>query len=334
MLSLNMIAGFYRMKCNRFYCDFSTRGIQILRTIDEVRSLKSSLNKNNETLGFVPTMGALHSGHLKLMEIAKSTNNKVITSIFVNPSQFSAGEDLDKYPRTLEKDISMLESINVDYVYTPKESDIYPKPPNNMVCHIEPTSFNSIYEGVARPEFFRGVATIVCKLFNIVQPTSAYFGQKDISQCLLIKCLVRDLNLPVDIKIIETVREHDGLAMSSRNTYLTPTERQSANVLYRALIQGKLLCTNSSKTTANSQIDRNSILKTIETSLKSEKCVKSIDYISIANQTDMNEIDFVKPTDGAIISCAIKFGESENTVRLIDNLLIGSAEDILYHHSK
>lgn len=194
------------------HCYCIKRGLKILRTIAEVRSLTSTLHKDNQTLGFVPTMGALHSGHLKLMEIAKKTNNKTIASIFVNPSQFSKGEDLDKYPRTLEKDIKNLESINVDYLFAPCETEIYPTlPGQKMVCHIEPVSFNLIHEGVTRPEFFRGVATIVCKLFNIVQPTSAYFGQKDISQCLLLQCLVRDLNMPVQIKVVETVRESDGM---------------------------------------------------------------------------------------------------------------------------
>ena len=235
------------------------RHLHILRSVKEVRSVTSALYKSNQTLGFVPTMGALHKGHLKLMEIAKSNNTKVIASIFVNPSQFSKGEDLDKYPRTLDKDISMLQSIDVDYLFVPENDEIYPKAPNQMVCHVEPVAFNSIYEGVARPEFFRGVATIVCKLFNIVQPTSAYFGQKDISQCLLIQSMVRDLNIPVDIKIIETVREADGLAMSSRNAYLSSMERSKANLLYKALSHAKELCTSN-----DCIIDRNIVISEME----------------------------------------------------------------------
>lgn len=303
------------------------RHLQILRSIKEVRSVTSKLYKSNQTLGFVPTMGALHSGHLQLMEIAKKNNDNVISSIFVNPSQFSKGEDLDKYPRTLDKDISMLKSTNVDYLFVPESDEIYPKTPNQMVCHIEPVTFNSVYEGVARPEFFRGVATIVCKLFNIVQPTSAYFGQKDISQCLLIQRLVRDLNMTVDIKIVETVREFDGLAMSSRNTYLNSIERPKANILYKALSHAKDLCVSSGM----KSVDRSIIISEIEKILKTEPLVKSIDYISIANHRDMQELADVSAIEGAVISCALRFGQDPNsTVRLIDNLLVGKAsEEIL-----
>jgi len=275
---------------------------------------------NTTTIGFIPTMGALHNGHITLMKRARKENDIVISSIFINPTQFSAGEDLDKYPRTLDNDINMLKDANVDYVFIPNTNDIYN---NNILCHIEPSRFSNILEGKARPEFFRGVATIVCKLFNIVQPTIAYFGQKDISQCILVKSLVLDLNIPVQIQVCETVREHDGLAMSSRNTYLTTNERPYANILYKALNIGKDMFDSND---VNKIISSKDIIKAIEESLKSEPLVSKIEYISIASHIDMTELSHVSLSKGAVISSAIRLG----SVRLIDNLLIGIANDDIY----
>jgi pantoate--beta-alanine ligase len=280
------------------------------------------LNKTlyNKRIGFVPTMGALHDGHLTLMKRAKKENDIVVSSIFVNPTQFSAGEDLDKYPRTFEKDLEMITSIGVDYVFYPQIKDMYP---SNSLCHVEPSKFSNICEGIARPDFFRGVATVVCKLFNIVQPNIAYFGQKDISQCILVKSLVLDLNIPVQIQVCETIRENDGLAMSSRNTYLTPNERSHANILFKALSTGKELFSNSK---SNDTISSKDIIKVIENKLKSEPLVSKIEYISLASHIDMKELDYISLSKGAVISSAIKLG----SVRLIDNLLLGVANEDIY----
>jgi pantoate--beta-alanine ligase len=274
-----------------------------------------------KTAGFVPTMGALHSGHLQLMEQAKRENDLGIASIFVNPTQFSAGEDFDKYPRQVEKDIDLLKSINMDVLFLPQPPDIYPK---NTLCHVEPTAFNSIHEGRARPEFFRGVATIVCKLFNIVLPTQSYFGQKDISQCILVKQMVRDLNMDTKVNIVETIRDHDGLALSSRNAYLTEEERKHADVLYKALVAGKQLCELSATT---GEIPRDHVIHAITTVLEKERLVTQIEYISIASHESMKEVETVDSMkNGAVLSAAIRVGK----VRLIDNLLVGKAhEDIL-----
>ena len=298
------------------------RTITIVRSINDMRAINKKINNtnNNTTIGFIPTMGALHNGHITLMKRARKENDIIISSIFINPTQFSAGEDLDKYPRTLDNDINMLKDANVDYVFIPNTNDIYN---NNILCHIEPSRFSNILEGKARPEFFRGVATIVCKLFNIVQPTIAYFGQKDISQCILVKSLVLDLNIPVQIQVCETVRENDGLAMSSRNTYLTTNERPYANILYKALNIGKDMFDSND---VNKIISSKDIIKVIEESLKSEPLVSKIEYISIASHIDMTELSHVSLSKGAVISSAIRLG----SVRLIDNLLIGIANDDIY----
>jgi len=298
------------------------RKITIVRSINDMRAINKKINNtnNNTTIGFIPTMGALHNGHITLMKRARKENDIIISSIFINPTQFSAGEDLDKYPRTLDNDINMLKDANVDYVFIPNTNDIYN---NNILCHIEPSRFSNILEGKARPDFFRGVATIVCKLFNIVQPTKAYFGQKDISQCILVKSLVLDLNIPVQIQVCETVRENDGLAMSSRNTYLTTNERPYANILYKALNIGKDMFDSND---VNKIISSKDIIKVIEESLKSEPLVSKIEYISIASHIDMTELSHVSLSKGAVISSAIRLG----SVRLIDNLLIGIANDDIY----
>jgi pantoate--beta-alanine ligase len=273
------------------------------------------------TLGFVPTMGALHSGHISLMKEAKKENDLVIASIFVNPTQFSAGEDLDKYPRQVEKDMNLLKENKIDLLFLPQEDQMYSK---NPLCHVEPVKFNSILEGKARPEFFRGVATIVSKLFNIVQPTTSYFGQKDISQCILIKKMVEDLNFDTKIKIIETIRDADGLALSSRNAYLTSEERKIADVLYRGLSHGVQLFEQH-----KDQITKQQVVEEMERIIFSEPKVSRIEYISIANHDNMEEYEQSRincDRDGIVISSAIRLGN----VRLIDNLLVGKAKrDIL-----
>ena len=268
-------------------------------------------------MGFVPTMGALHPGHISLVKRAKHENDVVASSIFVNPTQFSAGEDLDKYPRTFDTDLAMLTEVGTDMVFAPLSSEIYP--PGNRLCHVEPAAFGLIYEGQARPEFFRGVATIVAKLFNIVQPTNAYFGQKDISQCILISRMVADLNIPVTIRVCETMREADGLAMSSRNTYLTSEERPKASVLYKALMAGKNRCSSGA-------VSREEIIQAVNDVLATESAVSRVEYVSVASHETMCELDTISPIPGAVLSSAVRLG----SVRLIDNVLVGQAEtDIL-----
>lgn len=293
------------------------RNLHIIKTVAEMRSVRRKLIQSNKSVGFVPTMGALHHGHLTLMEQAKKENDIAVASIYVNPTQFSAGEDFDKYPRTIDKDASLVQG-KIDYLFAPSESEMYPYG-KNQVCHVEPTPFNKIYEGVIRPEFFRGVATVVCKLLNIVQPDNAYFGQKDISQCILVRQLVTDLNIPSEIRVLETVRESDGLAMSSRNVYLTASERPFASVVYKALHAGKSLI--ESKSNPDKVLSAAEVVNVITSVLKEEPLVTSIDYVSVASHVDMTELKHVRSDTGAVLSTAIRLGN----VRLIDNLLVGRA---------
>lgn len=293
------------------------RTIFIADSIEKLRAFRNSESNRYKSFGFVPTMGALHNGHLTLMSEAKKKTEISVASIFVNPSQFSAGEDLEKYPRTLKSDLNLLEQIKIDCVFTPSVNEMYPTSNcQKQLCHVEPTAFNSIYEGKQRPEFFRGVATIVCKLLNIVQPTVSYFGQKDIAQCILIKRMINDLNMQTKIEVIETIRESDGLAMSSRNVYLNNEERSVASVLYRALSIAKDYCIRNMIT------NREEIVQIITAELKTQPLVSSIDYISVSSHTDMTELSEVTVAHGAVISCALRLGK----VRLIDNILIGQAE--------
>lgn len=297
-----------------FAADTAIRKIHVVRTVDDVKKFRLSLGLSK--VGFVPTMGALHKGHISLVHRAVNECDSVLASIFVNPSQFSKGEDLDKYPRTFDKDMEMLEAAGVNFVFAPNISEIYR---GNALCHVEPSDFSSIHEGKARPDFFRGVATIVCKLFNIMQPSISYFGQKDISQCILVKRMIEDLNMPGEIRVCETLREEDGLAMSSRNVYLTPEERKVANILYKALSLAKKFCDerNGAATTHEEIVAR------VENILASEPMVSKIEYVSIASFKNMQELDMITPDTGAVISSAIRVG----SVRLIDNVLFGSARN-------
>jgi len=262
------------------------------------------------TIGFVPTMGALHEGHLSLVKEARSSNDIVVASVFVNPTQFGEGEDLDKYPRQMERDTKLLGEAGVDHIFAPNVDDIYGE---NYATYIDCKCFDDIAESIARPGHFRGVATIVTKLFNIVQPTSAYFGQKDAGQCVLIRRIVEDLNIDVNVVIGDTIRESDGLAKSSRNAYLSPTERQASTIIYKSLIAAKgLYATNPS-------VSSSEIIDVTRNVLRSESLVKDIQYISVESMVTMQPVS--KPsdsTDGTTVSLACIIG----SVRLIDNIVL------------
>ena len=248
---------------------------------------------------------------MSLVEAAKKENDIVVASIYVNPTQFGPNEDLDRYPRQLEADRLVLEKMGVDHLFCP--SEMY----NNKFhrCYIDPTGFDDLREGKARPGHFRGVATIVTKLFNVVQPTRAYFGQKDAAQCVLIKRLVADLDMDIEINIMNTVRENDGLALSSRNAYLSEEEREAAAVLYKSLSAAKDLYESSFA--GNLPLESNILYEVVERTLESEPLVKEIEYIAIDSKETMESLGEVGP-DGAIISIAVKVGN----VRLIDNFVI------------
>jgi len=274
--------------------------MHVLKTKAAFRAARSAVG----TLGFAPTMGFLHEGHLSLMRQAKAENAAVAASIFVNPTQFAPGGDFDRYPRALEHDLVMLEAAGVDLVFTPEPAEMYPP---GFDTRIEIGGVTAGLEGASRPGHFSGVATVVTKLLNVVQPTRAYFGQKDAQQAEVIKKLVRDLDMPTQIVIGATVREPDGLAMSSRNNYLDQDQRQAATVLYRALTAAKALFDAGER-------DAGRLREAMTRTLLSEPAAE-IDYVSVADPDTLVELAAVDPS-GALASMAVKIGPA----RLIDNL--------------
>jgi pantoate--beta-alanine ligase len=275
--------------------------MKVVETIADLRRLRLKLP---EPVGFVPTMGYLHEGHLVLVRRARAGNSSVIVSIFVNPTQFGPQEDFAKYPRDPKRDLAMLEKEKVDLVFMPSVVEMYPL---QFSSWVEVGKISERLEGASRPGHFRGVATVVAKLFNIVQPDRAYFGQKDAQQLVVIKKMVADLNMDLEIVGVPTVREPDGLAMSSRNIYLNPEERKAALVLYQALTLAQKLWSQGEK-------DAQAIRQKM-TGLIQKQPLAHIDYISIADAETLDELDIVKPP--AIVSLAVKIGRT----RLIDNVV-------------
>lgn len=256
------------------------------------------------TWGFAPTMGYLHTGHLALVERARAENDQVAVSIYVNPTQFAPTEDLSRYPRDLARDLAMLETAGVDLVFTPTDAVMYPAGFQTYVAVEEITRF---LEGQARPTHFRGVATVVAKLFNIVQPQRAYFGRKDAQQTVVVRRLTADLNFPVQVVVCPTVREADGLALSSRNVFLSPAERAAAPILRRALLDiGAAL---------NGGERRADVLRARLRAQIGTESLARIDYVSLAHPLTLAELDTVGSA-GALVSLAVFFGRT----RLIDNL--------------
>lgn len=278
--------------------------MKVISDIHKLQQISSELHKKNKTIGFVPTMGALHAGHLKLVKESKKNNDITIVSIFVNPAQFSPTEDLAKYPRPFEKDKKLLEQEKVDYLFYPDSKVMYP---GDFQTSIKISNLSNILEGKSRPTHFSGMATVVLKLFNLIQPTDAYFGQKDFQQCVVVKQMVRDLNLPIKINIVPTVRDKDGLALSSRNIFLSEQEKLEALNLYRSLLLGKKLILSGNK-------DK-SVKNKMKNYLQKYKFIR-VDYIEIC---DTKNLSFLKTVSGrAVILIAAHVGKT----RLIDNVII------------
>ena len=277
-----------------------------MRVIESIAEMKQTRLDMTNTVGFVPTMGFLHNGHLELVRKAKADNSAVVVSIFVNPAQFGPQEDYTSYPRDIPRDVTMLGTAGTDIIFIPTTVEMY-TPHFNTWIDIE--KITTGLEGASRPGHFRGVATVCNKLFNIVQPTNAYFGQKDAQQCVVIKRMVADLNMNLNIVVVPTVRETDGLAMSSRNTYLKPKERQAATVLYRSLNLAKDMWVKGEK---DAQNIRNAMIEVIH----QEPLAEKIDYISIAHPETLQEMDEIVPP--VLISLAVKIGKP----RLLDNIII------------
>lgn len=274
----------------------------LVKTISEVREIHK---RSGGKWGLVPTMGALHEGHLSLVERARQENEHVAVSIFVNPTQFAPGGDFEKYPRPLERDLKFLEPLGVDLVFAPTPIEIYPP---DFQTYVTVEQVTQPLEGAMRPGHFRGVATVVTKLFNIVQPERAYFGQKDAQQVAVIQQLVRDLNLPVEIVVGETKREPDGLAMSSRNVYLSAEERGAAGVLFRAL---------SAALKAFEAGERDGeTLRGLMREVLAQEPRAVVEYVSAADPLTLQELNEIR--NGVLLSMAVRFG----TTRLIDNFML------------
>ncbi len=276
-----------------------------MNVIDTIAGIREIRRTMKGTVGFVPTMGYLHEGHISLVKQARLENDISTVSIFVNPTQFGPNEDFKTYPRDINRDLKMLEPYT-DIVFIPSDKEMYPEKYDTWV---EVKGITEVLEGAIRPGHFKGVTTVVSKLFNIMQPDKAYFGQKDAQQVAVIKKMVKDLNMPLEIVVCPTVREPDGLAMSSRNTYLTPQQRKAAPVLYKALERARVMVMDEG--------ERNvSVIRREMTELINKEPLANIEYISFADNETLKEVHQVKQS--TLVSMAVKFGRT----RLIDNIVI------------
>lgn len=277
----------------------------ILRTIPELRAWRASLAPS-ASVGFVPTMGALHAGHMKLVEECRAASDVVVVSIFVNPLQFGPNEDLARYPRPFERDAALCETAGVDAIFAPEVAAFYDK---DHVTTVDVAGLDRYLCGAARPGHFRGVCTVVLKLFNLVKPHRAWFGKKDIQQALILKRMVSDLSLDVEMILSETVREPSGLALSSRNAYLTPDERDRAAALRRGLLRAR-------DAYASGERDARALAGLIRTEIEGSRPTR-IDYVELVSQARLEPVATVDAP--AVMAVAVFYG----TTRLIDNELIG-----------
>ena len=278
--------------------------MKIVGTVKEVREQVKEWKKQGLSVGFVPTMGSLHEGHKSLMDAARKGNDKVVVSIFVNPMQFGPTEDLATYPRDLDHDAALCESAGVDLIFHPEAEEMYEK---DFCSFVDMTGLTEGLCGKTRPIHFRGVCTVVNKLFNIVTPDHAYFGQKDGQQLAVIKRMVRDLNMDIEIVGCPIVREEDGLAKSSRNTYLSPEERKAALILSKTVALGKEL--------AKTEKDANKVVEAMKKNIETEPLAK-IDYVEAVDALSMAPVE--KLEGACMLAMAVYIGKT----RLIDNTLI------------
>jgi len=277
--------------------------MDLVTTIGDLRARRELLA---EPVGFVPTMGCLHEGHLSLARLARQESASVVVSIFVNPTQFSPTEDFADYPRDVDGDLALLEGEGVDLVFAPGTDALYAV---DHATWVELPALTDRLEGASRPTHFRGVATVVLKLLNLVRPDLLVLGQKDAQQAVVVGRMLRDLNLPVTLRIGPTVREEDGLAMSSRNAYLAPEERTAAGVLYRAVRRAEALWKDGER---NANVLRDAL-----SALLADEPLAAVDYVSVADPESLNELE--GEADQALASLAVRFGRT----RLIDNILLG-----------
>ena len=280
--------------------------MKVIESPQEMQNWSRAQSRAGLRIGLVPTMGYLHEGHLSLVRKARELCDTVIVSIFVNPIQFGEGEDYDRYPRDLSRDLDLLRKEGVDAVFTPTVRSMYPGKEQTMVE--PPPGMENKLCGRNRPGHFRGVTTVVSKLFNICLPDMAFFGQKDAQQALIIEKMVKDLNFPVRIVKGEIIREPDGLAMSSRNVYLSPEDREKATILYRSLLMARDLINRGEREPSKV---REAMLEMIN-----QVNGAQVDYVEIYNASDLSELEEIKGQ--VLLALAVRFG----TTRLIDNLLV------------
>jgi pantoate--beta-alanine ligase len=283
--------------------------MEIINRRKRMSSVARKLRREQDrSIGLVPTMGALHEGHLSLVREARRMSDIVVVSVFVNPAQFGPGEDFSRYPRDLTKDTAILTDYNVDYIFAPPAEEIYPR---GFSTYVNVEGLSEQMEGIARPGHFRGVATIVSILLNVIRPDFAFFGQKDAQQAVIIKRLARDLAFDTEIIVLPTVREDSGLAMSSRNLYLSEEDQQAATVIHRALTKAKEAFKEGEK-------NANRLVDLVKSTIESEPRAR-IDYVNISDAETLEKVDKVEDQP-VLIALAVYFGKT----RLIDNTILNS----------
>jgi pantoate--beta-alanine ligase len=280
--------------------------MQVIRHITEMQALAESLRKQGKRIGVVPTMGYLHEGHVSLIKLAREKNDVVITTLFVNPTQFGPDEDFERYPRNFERDQEVADQAGTDVLFSPESNEMYPA---GYATFVEVEGVSSILEGKFRPTHFRGVTTVVAKLLSITKPHEAVFGGKDAQQAFLIRRMVKDLNLDVQILVAPTVRELDGLALSSRNAYLTQDERSRATALYRSLQYAEKRVSQGERSATRLRSEMAEIL--------SRSQPTKVDYVAFVDPKSFKEVELAEPPS-VLVALAVWFGST----RLIDNMLV------------
>ena len=281
-------------------------GIKIVKTVDEVRQYVNKWRKDGDTIGLVPTMGYLHSGHQSLIKKSVEDNDRTVVSVFVNPIQFGPNEDLEAYPRDINRDAVLCETTGADLIFNPEPEEMYK---DGFVSFVDMNGLTNHLCGLSRPVHFRGVCTVCNKLFNIVGPDRAYFGQKDAQQLAVIKRMVKDLNMPLQIVGCPIVRENDGLAMSSRNTYMNVEERNAALILSKSIFMGKELVEKGERNAA--------VVKEKMTEMLESEPMAEVEYVEVVNNLTMESVDEI--SGDILVAIAVKIN---NKVRLIDNFII------------
>lgn len=284
--------------------------MEIINRRQRMASVARKLRREDKTIGLVPTMGALHEGHLSLVREARRMCDVVVVSVFVNPTQFGPTEDFKRYPRDLTGDTTKLTDYSVDYIFAPPAEEIYPK---NFATYVNVEGLSETMEGAARPGHFRGVATVVTVLFNTVRPDFAFFGQKDAQQALVIRRLVRDLAFDIEVVVLPTVREQTGLALSSRNAYLDDGQRKAATILYRALSQAREVYNEGERSTKK-------LAETVRAQFDTEPRAR-LEYVGVVDAETMEKYDRIPEDRAVLIALAAQVG----TTRLIDNIVIQPA---------